>query len=343
MPSRWLINRERVERVLTRGRQEEWLVGRELCAFTCLDLSVVPLAKRKAYVKTAVRRLTPFRDCDTHSEFAGSRAMVWIWDQAALIEAARDSGELTKASRVLPESLFRGKSHEGTAVELLDIAGGFEGRAWRGGALIASEWWPQTPNDHEWGEFVRGAGFDMPQAVRAEAAPLSEIAWGGGGMSLQSLGARLQAPVAAAVIGLLALAFALPLGSVMRLKAQEAAIDSAVESLDQGLQAIMLARENAERDADQVSRLLALRPPGGITNAWAAMLDATPGGAWQLLEWRLLDPQTLEAVIRLERPDLERIVAAWEASGAFVDVTAELGRAPDEVTMRATLSKRPQP
>lgn len=343
LPSRWLINRDRVERVLTRGRQEEWLVGRGLCVYTCLDLSLVPLAKRTAYVRTAVRRLAPFLECDSHWEFAGTRAMVWMWDRAAVAEAAGSSGELTRASRVLPESLFRGARGEGPAIELLGVAEGCEARAWRDGALVASEWWPAAPDQREWSEFVRGAGFDVLPRPDIATVPLSEVAWGGGGASLQDIGSRLRAPGIAAAVGLAALVFALPLGSIARLKAQEAAIDGAMASLDEGLQSIMLARENAERDADEVQRLLALRPPGSVINAWAAMVEATPGQTWQLLEWRLLDPRTTEAVLRMQQPDLERIVAAWEASGTFVDVTAEMGRSSDEITMRATLAPAGRP
>lgn len=343
MPTRWLISRDGVTRVLARGRQEEWLVGRELCAFTSIDLSHVPLAKRKTYVRTAVRRIAPFLDCDSHAEFSGTRAMVWMWDRAALADSARASGQLAKAGRVLPESLFRGVPNAGSAVELIEVGAGCEARAWRDGALIASEWWPDAPDAREWAEFVRGAGFDMLPTPAASAAPLSETAWGGGRASLQDFGSRLRAPGAVVATGLVALAFAVPAGSIVRLKAQEAAIDSAMDSLDQGLQTIMLARENAERDADEVSRLLALRPPSSVTNAWAAMVNATPGVSWQLLEWRLLDPRTVEAVLRIERPDLETLVASWEASGTFVDVTAEMGRAADEVTMRATLAPEGNP
>lgn len=342
MPSRWLISSEGVGQLLDRGRQEEWIVGRELCVFTCLDLSVVPLAKRKSFVRTTVRRLTPFRDCGSHFEFAGTKAMVWMWDRAFVAETARASGQLKKASRVVPESLFRGTPVEGPAVELIAVSSGYEGRAWRAGALVASEWWRDAPEDREWGEFVRGAGFDMFPLVSANPATLSETPWGGGGASLQELGSRLRAPGVSVATGLVALTIALPLGSVIRLKAQETAIDRAMTSVDEGLQAIMQARESAERDADQVNRLLALRPPASVTNTWAAMVDATPPDSWQLLEWRLLDTQTMEAVMRLERPDLERIVASWEASGTFVDVTAEMGRAPDEVTLRATLTPRGQ-
>ena len=55
------------------------------------------------------------------------------------------------------------------------------------------------------------------------------------------------------------------------------------------------------------------------------------------------DPGTLELDIRMPNPDPRAIVQAWESSGHFTDVTAELGRKPDELTVKAKVLRVVKP
>ena len=65
------------------------------------------------------------------------------------------------------------------------------------------------------------------------------------------------------------------------------------------------------------------------------------GGAWRLQEWRMPDPGHLELVARMSNPDARAIVSAWEGSGRFTDVTAEIGRTPGEIKVSATIVRPP--
>lgn len=336
-PSLWLCRTDGLELLSERGASSQWVLSRALCAYFLVDCADIPSGKRKQFVSTTVARRAPFADPGYHAEFAGTRAMVWMWSRQQVDEAAGPG--VPKPRAVIPETLHRGAPLEGRVAELVVLSEGFEGRVWHQGLLAASEWWPDTPSDRAWAGFIRGAGLPAAPAPAPADHPLSETAWAASGQSVSwnEITHRYRTPIVAGAACTLAAVLAFPLGSVVRLKAQESAVDRTIESLDEGLQRIVAARESAEQDSRVVETLLGLRPPASQLDLLAAVARATPGADWQLLEWRLQDPRTLEVVLGVTNPDPEAVVAAWEADGSFSQVTAELGRSPGELTMRATL------
>ena len=69
-------------------------------------------------------------------------------------------------------------------------------------------------------------------------------------------------------------------------------------------------------------------------------VDGLMRGNWQLQEWRMPQPDRLELVAKMGgSPDARALVAAWEASDRFSDVTAEIGRNPGEVKIKATVGR----
>lgn len=313
-----------------------------MCAYFVVDCAGIPSGKRKQFVTTTVARRAPFADPGYHVEFAGSRAMVWMWSRQKIQDAAGAGAPKPRA--IVPETLHRGAPLEARVAELVALSEGYEGRVWQKGLLAASEWWSDTPDDRAWGGFIRGAGLPAAPAPAAAAQPLSHTSWAASGQNLswKEFIYRYRTPIVAGAACVAAAVVAFPLGSVVRLKAQKAAVDRTIGSLDEGLQRIVAARESAERDSRVVEMLLELRPPASQLDLLAAVARATPGSDWQLLEWRLQDPRNLEVVLELANPDPEALVAAWEADGRFSQVTAELGRSPGELTMRATLGPEGQ-
>ena len=71
----------------------------------------------------------------------------------------------------LPHDLLTRPGWDRTVIQLYSFSKAYRLTGHRVGALIASEWWPDAPDDREWAEFVRGAGFDMLPAPEASAAP----------------------------------------------------------------------------------------------------------------------------------------------------------------------------
>ena len=56
---------------------------------------------------------------------------------------------------------------------------------------------------------------------------------------------------------------------------------------------------------------------------------------------RMPDPARLELVANKNNPDARAIVSAWEGSGRFKDVPAEIGRTPGEIKVSATIVRPP--
>ena len=85
---------------------------------------------------------------------------------------------------------------------------------------------------------------------------------------------------------------------------------------------------------------IAMRPPAGQVEL-LALVSGLISGNWQLLEWKVPDAQTLEMTARMANPDPRAIVSAWEGSGRFSAVTAEIGRQPDSVVVKARILRAP--
>ncbi len=332
--SRWLRASSGL-RQLAEGRNgQEWVLARGFCAYTVLDGSAVPARKRAAFASMAISRFTPFPDTQSHVEWVGDRAMVWAWSRA---QATTVGGEaLAPPRRILPESLFRGQPQE-SGEELVALDEGVEARAWRDGVMGASHWWPEAPSLADWNEFRRGAGLAPAAEVpTVETAPLAERPWSaarsvGVGEAVGRYGEYLTMAAAATVAATLA---ALLVGAAA-LKVSIWQVERDIAEREQALEKIINARDSALQGRADIDALLALRPPASQIEL-LTLVSGLMRGNWQLLEWKMLDPQSLELTARMQNPDPRAIVTAWEASKRFSGVTAELvGQRQDSVMVKA--------
>jgi len=322
------------------GAGSEWLMARGRCAYTVLDASSVPAAKRRAFASMAVNRWAPFADPQAHVQWVGDSAMVWAWSQRdaqAVLE--HESGEVPR--RIVPESLFVGATLADDAV-LVALDEGFEGRVWRRHLLIASAWWPAAPSLAQWNLFLRGAGrMPVSTVALAQSAGFADAPWHVvQGASLQDMWGRYRGLALRVGVAVLLAVLCYPLAGIVRLAIAQAGVERQIASQDDTVQAILSARDQAERDLQAAQALLALRPPQGQVDLFAHAIAAIPGNGWTILEWRMLNRDTLEVLLNMPRPDPRALVVAWEASGFFADVTAELGRGADEVIIRARILPR---
>lgn len=311
-------------------------MARRLCAYTTIDAAAVPAPRRRAYVDTTLARWSPFADTVRHVEWRDDRAMVWAWSEGRVLEV--DGARQPRPRRVLPEPLLRGAPLQEGAV-LVAMDEGVEGRVWAADLLVGSTWWPAAPGLAEWNLFLRGAGQPAQARVPAvQAAPLADAPWSR--PQRRNLGEsmlRHRTAWRAALAGAAALAVAGPMASAARLHLEAGRVERRIEGQGEGLQRILAAREAAERDAAAIDALVALRPPASQIQLLAAVLEVMPAGGWELLEWRMPDPGRLEVDVRMASPDPQALVAAWERSGLFDDVSAELARANDEIGVRARI------
>lgn len=341
--SRWLRSASGL-RQLAEGRNgQEWVLARGFCAYTVLDGSAVPPRKRPGFATMAISRFTPFPDTDSHVEWVGDRAMVWAWSRS---QATTVDGEPAPAPRrMLPESLFRGQPRS-AGEELVALDEGVEARAWRDGVMAASHWWPDVPTLAEWNEFRRGAGLPPASGVPdVDGQPLAERPWSaaksvGVGEAVGRYGDYLaMAGVAAGVAVLVAL-----LVGAAALKVSIWQVERDIAEREQSLEKIIAARDAALQGRTNIDALLALRPPAGQIEL-LTLVSRLMRGNWQLVEWKMLDPQSLELTARMDNPDPRAIVTAWEASKRFSGVTAEIaGARQDSVVVKArVLAPAPAP
>lgn len=302
-----------------------------------LDGSGIPSGRRKAFAIGQARRWAPFPDPAFHVEWVRDRAMVWAWSSEAVLAPVRDGQESRPPRRLLPESLYRGGVHESGA-GLLAMDEGVEARAWHGGMLVASAWWPAPPDLRSWNTFRRGAGFPAVNAVpEADAGPLSDIAWTRQTTSAGLDLGRFRSTLAPLALGLALLVICAPVGSILRILGERMRLDRAIARQEQLVHDIRIAREAAERDAGVVDDLLALRPPAGQVRLLATLVQGLPQG-WTLLEWRTPDAASLEATVRLPSGDPRALVRALEASPYLEAVSVNIGQRPDEMVIKATVA-----
>lgn len=335
-PSRWLRDSEGLTQLAEGGGRPEWLLTRGFCAYTTLDGSDVPTRKRRGFADMAVARWSPFADTRSHVEWSGDRAMVWAWSSGrVLVDEA--GGALPAPQRILPETLYRGQP-QASGQELVAMAQGTEGRVWRDGFLAASHWWPEPPRLADWNDFRRGAG--LPPATTVPDVleyPLADGAWGAlGARGMGELVTQQRVLLGALAVAIVVAMLAAPLVGGLALKLSIWELQADITAREQAIAPIIAAREAAQADAKAIDALLRMRPPAGQTGLMAAMVRLIPG-RWQMLKWDMPDADHLQVTLKMAAADPRRIVEAWEKSGQFSEVTAEIVRQPDEVLVKARI------
>lgn len=313
-------------------------MARGLCAYTTLDGSAIPARSRRGFADMAVSRWAPFADPQALVEWAGDRAMVWAWSKAQVLALDPATGRAPPVPRrIVPETLLRGTAQADGEV-LIAMDQGFEGRAWKDGFLVAACWWAEIPGVDEWNQFRRGVGQPPVREV-PEAAQwtLADRPWTA--QKMRGIGTTLgeqRRVLAAAGAGIAAAAIFSLLTASAALKISIWQVERDIAQREQGLVQIIAARDAALADAGEVQSLLDSRPAAGPTQLFVEV-GKLMGSTWRLQEWRMPDSGHLELVAGMTNPDPRAIVAAWESSGRFTDVSAELGRTPGEIRVKAAI------
>lgn len=337
-PSRWLRGTDGLRQLAEGNNGQEWVLARAFCAYTVLDGAAVPARKRRGFVDMAVSRWSPFADPQSHVEWAGDRAMVWAWSRAHALGEDHDG---PPPRRIVPESLFRGQPLA-DGQELVVLAAGHEGRVWRDNVLVSSHWWPAVPPLHDWNEFRRGAGLPPADAMPEPIPyPLADRAWSAPRSQgvAESLGQYRQKAVLVVVGAGIAALSALLVGA-LALKLSIWQVDRDIAAQEQALARIIDARDKALKARAAIDAELALRPPAGQVELLALVAQLIPG-QWQLQEWKMPDAENLQVTARMPNGDPRAIVAALENSKRFVEVTAEMGRQRDTVSIKAKVVRAP--
>lgn len=315
------------------GAGNAWVVSRSFCVYSTLDGAVVPARKRQGFVDMAIARLAPFPDPQSHVEWVGDRAMVWAWSKSQVL--ALDDAQPPR--RCIPETLYRGQP-QADGEELVAMAEGLEGRVWRDGVLVASREWTDQPVLQDWNEFRRGAGLAPASSIpEVMPYPLAERVWqsrrAAGNMG-DILGQQRELLSMLAIGSVAAVLSALLVGAIA-LKVSVWQVDRDIAQREQALGDVLAARDKAQADAAIARKLMTLRPPAGQIEL-LALVSPLMGGTWQLSQWRMADADHLEVKAKMPSADPRAIVAAWEKSGRFSEVSAT-GNGQNEIVVKARI------
>lgn len=317
------------------------LVGRELCLFIEVNAEKVPVKQRPAFAATAVRRHAPFPDPDFGLNWEGGHACIWYWSRARVQDLLEQPPSRIK---YVPEALFVDQAHV-DHVQLLALKEGVEGRVWKQGRLVASRWWPASPELSSWSSFLRGAGIALDAGTGVPEPETSAIAtaqWSTSrtkqGLLLPEVGPYLPRLLLASALTMV-LVFGWEVGSIVRAQTDTWRARAAAEDMDDALRRILEARSHADTYRTEIDQLLALRQGVPQNRLLAEYARLAAGKEWQIKLWQQPAPDQLEVTLAMKDPDPEVLVSAWEASPLLKDVSTELSRQQNEVTMKAAIEQ----
>lgn len=320
------------------------MVARELCLFITVDASRAPKKQRRDFVALAARRAAPFPHVGFDVAWGSDgHASVWYWSRDRISHLL--GAETARRINYVAEPLYVGEVDSDSAV-LLGLDEGVEGRIWKHGRLVASRWWTSEPSEVDWRLFLRSAGMAcdgdtaVPPMTRGQIANKS---WG----SSASTPATLRLPgleehlpkLAISVGGIFIFLSLAQMGAAVRARIDIWQARSASEELDTSLKRILSARERADADLDKINRLLSLRAGHSQTYLLAEAVDLMPDGPWRLRAWNQTAPDTIEVSIISPQANPEQMVAKWESSPLYKNVTTSIGR-DDELTIKATIASK---
>jgi hypothetical protein len=319
----------------------EWVLAREWCLYANLACAQVPVARRRDFISTQVRKLAPFDDPEWHAAYAGDFAQVWIWSRAA-VRAGTDFASDARRLQCLPESVLRGEPRS-SGTELLSDHEGCEGRSWKAGNLVASTWWPQLPGANEWAAFCRSAGLHPDAVPEPLDLPMSEQAWSQTS-SVAQLGQTLshyRREAILAAVALLVLLFAMQLGSIAHLWWARHGVQQQLVTERNAISDVLAARNRAEIARAASEQLMALHDKPSQLALIAGVSAHLPGTGWTIVQWFAPDPRHIEITLSSARPDPPAIVRALEGSGVLHKVSANLAQSSsNELLIRAVVGDR---
>lgn len=220
----------------------------------------------------------------------------------------------------MPESLLRPAPLQDGA-RLLEQVEGVEGQVWRGGDLLATQWWPTAPEPAVWHRFLRAASL-APDAQASRPAPAA-VGWGrpwarvrGGGAAsdrVEAIAWRAAAVAIAAVLGW-------QMAARDAERAALAALGSRIEALRTQAMPLLDARERADRARADVERYRTLQRGTSDYSLMAAV--AVPlGRDARLLSWHRQGEQ-LKVRVTSATTDPRDYVRAYERMGLLSDAQA---------------------
>jgi hypothetical protein len=267
----------------------------------------LPARARESAIRLFLLQESPY----TQTGFAwlerAGTAEIWYWDDgriAALLAAAKLASVRVQ---LVPEPLL--KQATGKTVLLLRAIDGYEGQVWRSGKIVASCWWPASPDEADWLNFLRDGG--------CAASPLPTVLnanW----LADRPAGLHVFRAVARSGVGnevsfYLALALLLGLAAIAmgswQMKLDSALVSRQAErdALATRLEASLAQRERAESDLARIDTLRQNEAPLSQLRLLddLARAGVGEGEKLKLVEWDVRNGK-LKAVLAMTQKEVSR-------------------------------------
>lgn len=315
-----------------------YVLSRAVCSF-----SRIRIAAKNAKARAAAKLGVAFRQgyADPQTRLVRDvddplQAGVWSWDGAFETE----TGAHAAAIRVLPETLAREGYDDGARI--VRCIDGYEGQLWRKSALIASRWWPKTPTDRDWQQFLRAAqastdvnALQAPTPIEApfrSDLPLVDLE--PANLKITFAPARVAAGVALVLVALASFHGAQYLTHKSVAATRSAQIEDALSENSAAIQ----ARSTALTAAGQIEKLATIGSAQPAALAFLGVASEIPTQTGRVSNFRINDQQidarisTAEdaeidipdLVSRLEKHTMLSNVFVERRNSRTVSVTAEI-------------------
>lgn len=288
------------------------MVPRAQLRYRRFEFEALSARQRAAAARIAVMR-DALPGALTRIAWVGSVAHVWSWLPPSDVGARERAGWM-------PETLLRGRA-DTDGPRLLALIEGVEGQVWKGGGLVASQWWPIAPAVDAWHRFLRSAG--LSPGADARLPTVSEAGWSPPWARVR--GATAGPDLLEAVAWRVVLAgVAVVLGWQVTAREEErdahAALVARAEALRLRATPILDARERADVARADVERLRALQRASSDYALMPAVSLPLGEGA-RLAGWQR-QGDVLKAKVAVADTDPRRAVEAFAPSRLLADVQA---------------------
>lgn len=305
-----------------------------MCLYRCENFDNVPRARRRAALELNIPVWSPFARTGHHCVWAGTAAMVWMWDaEQAGQRSAGEQAERMSEGQWLPETVLHPKKADG--VHLQACQRGFELQHWSGGVLRASYWQLQQADQATWDWFAGRADAPAEQAAPAATpAQFAAVPWAAPVTPGDWLRARERQLVAGG-FALFALVACWQEARIWALAARTAAAAEAVQERQDELDPLLRARNELRRLRIRNGALAALFSTPSQPELMTLADQAVPEDA-QFAQWRY---QTGDLALVLTGEQLDPVACVKGLSSVFDEVT--LGRRQQPGRVDIALKVRP--
>ena len=287
-------------------------------------------------LKLKIARLSPFSRPGYNVIWQDEHALIWCWDEAKRSQLLASMKRSLFSSYATVESRLYSPAIQQTGTRLIKLLEGFEGQYWQRGRLVASHWWPTSPDKTQWSRFLRGAGLPQDQArPEIEAPTRLKRPWGKERMREQKGTAGLERIIWQILAVVSLLAFGWQTGQYYQYRQANTELEQSLTVLSTKIEHILQARNQALRDLQQINLLeQALSGPTQLELLDAVISKLPRPKHNQIAQWDYR-PGQLAFVIEGENLDPSSVVRALESLPWGRGVTADPN--PNQAQMKITI------